>query len=585
MEYLEKLNPEQYQAVTTKSKKVLVIAGAGSGKTRVLTNRIQYLLDNGVSKNEIVAFTFTNRAAMEMKYRLEKYEFKNIHTFHSYCYQILQFAKDEIGFQKFDKIELAFEEYELELLNKITKELNVKINPKSLMQYISKRKNNLKYEFKSVDEARIYNQVYFKFQEYLMNKGKIDFDDMISLVVNNFDNISFKDAILDECKYVLVDEFQDTNQIQFDLVKKLSSKYNNLFCVGDQNQLIYSFRSSDIKIINDFKEEADETIYLNKNYRSASNILESSNSLIKHNHNLEGNIYSDIPPKFKVTYHELPDTSYQAWDVTNIIKNLIDKGGYRPNEIAVLFRNNYQSTEIEFELRKNKIPYTLYGKMKFFKFEATKRMIALYQFLDNPEDYILFRQAVLIDQQLFDNMVEKYESNNIKLLDLIIKLNNDKLSSLATKIKDLINNRNQYDKSRLYEYMMTLLFDELTDKQQEYLRALKDIIVNSESNKESEILDDLLLNEGENKDEMGVNLMTIHKAKGLEFKCVFIISVNDGIIPANLKNEKDIKEERRILYVAMTRAKEYLYLSSSNYHIINGLRKRLNPSVFISEIN
>jgi len=585
MEYLEKLNPEQYQAVTTQSKKVLVIAGAGSGKTRVLTNRIQYLLDNGVNKNEIVAFTFTNRAAMEMKYRLEKYEFKNIYTFHSYCYQILQFAKDEIGFQKFDKIELAFEEYELELLNKITKELNVKINPKSLMQYISKRKNNLKYEFKSVNEARIYNQVYFKFQEYLMNKGKIDFDDMISLVVNNFDNISFKDAILDECKYVLVDEFQDTNQVQFDLVKKLSSKYDNLFCVGDQNQLIYSFRSSDIKIINDFKEEADEIIYLYKNYRSASNILESSNNLIKHNHNLAGKIYSDIPPKFKVTYHELPDTSYQAWDVTNIITNLIDKGGYRPNEIAVLFRNNYQSTEIEFELRKNKIPYTLYGKMKFFKFEATKRMIALYQFLDNPEDYILFRQAVLIDQQVFDNMVENYESNNIKLLDSIINLNNNKLSPLAIKIKDLINNRNQYDKSRLFEYMMTLLFDGLSDKQQEYLRALKDIIVNSESNKESEILDNLLLNGGENKDEMGVNLMTIHKAKGLEFKCVFIISVNDGIIPANLKNEKDIKEERRLLYVAMTRAKEYLYLSSANYHIINGMRKRLNSSVFVNEIN
>ena len=585
MEYLEKLNPEQYQAVTTQSKKVLVIAGAGSGKTRVLTNRIQYLLDNGVNKNEIVAFTFTNRAAMEMKYRLTKYDFKNIYTFHSYCYQVLQFAKDEIGFQKFDKITLATEDYELDLLNKIANDLNIKINPKSLMQFITKRKNNLKYEFKSVDEARIYNQVYFKFQECLMNKGKIDFDDMISLFVNNFDNISFKDALLDECKYVLVDEFQDTNQIQFDLVKKLSSKYNNLFCVGDQNQLIYSFRSSDIKIINDFKEEVDEIIYLNKNYRSASNILESSNNLIKHNHNLEGNIYSDIPPKFKVIYHELPDTSYQAWDVTNIIKNLIDKGGYRPNEIAVLFRNNYQSTEIEFELRKNKIPYTLYGKMKFFKFETTKRMISLYQFLDNPEDYILFRQAVLVDQQLFDNIVHKYEMNQTNLLDLIISLNNNNVSTVALKIKELIKNRNQYDKSRLYEYMMTMLFDNLTDKQQEYLRALKDIIVNSESNNESDILDNLLLNQGENENEMGVNLMTIHKAKGLEFKCVFIISVNDGIIPSNLKNEKDIKEERRLLYVAMTRAKEYLYLSSADYHIINGMRKRLRPSIFVTEIS
>jgi len=211
-------------------------------------------------------------------------------------------------------------------------------------------------------------------------------------------------------------------------------------------------------------------------------------------------------------------------------------------------------------------------------------MISLYQFLDNPEDYILFRHAVLVDQQLFDNIVHKYEMNQTNLLDLIISLNNNNVSTVALKIKELIKNRNQYDKSRLYEYLMTMLFDNLTDKQQEYLRALKDIIVNSESNNESDILDNLLLNQGENENEMGVNLMTIHKAKGLEFKCVFIISVNDGIIPSNLKNEKDIKEERRLLYVAMTRAKEYLYLSSADYHFINGMRKRLRPSIFICEI-
>ncbi|MBQ7641542.1 MAG: UvrD-helicase domain-containing protein [Acholeplasmatales bacterium] len=584
MEYLEKLNPEQLQAVTTTSKKVLVVAGAGSGKTRVLTTRIQYLIDKGVNKDDIIAFTFTKRAAKEMQFRLSKYNFNNIHTFHSYCYRMLQIYKDELGFQKFDNINLVTEDYELQIIDEIISELKINYNPKTLMQFITKRKNNLEYPFKSVEEASIFNQVYYRFQQRLMSHGQIDFDDMITLFVNNIDNLSDNDYILDSCKYILVDEFQDTNQIQFDLIKKLASKHNNLFCVGDTNQLIYSFRSSDIKIINDYMNEADEVIYLNKNYRCASNILESSNNLIKHNHNLKNDIYSDIAPKFKVTYHELPDTKYQAWDVANIINNLITKGNYKPNDIAVLFRNNYQSTEIEYELKKQNIPYTAYGKLKFYKFEVTRRMIALYQFLDNPEDYILFRQAVLIDQVAYEKIVSTYKQSNTNLLDIIINMNIERLSNQAFKIKELIQNIKSYSRATLFEYMMTILCDKYTNKQLEYLRALKDIIVNSELKTTKEILDNLLLAEDEHINEMGVNLMTIHKAKGLEFKCVFIISINEGIIPPSLKKESDIKEERRILYVAMTRAKEYLYLSSADYHIINGMRKRLNPSMFVSEI-
>ena len=584
MEYLEKLNPEQLQAVTTTTNKVLVVAGAGSGKTRVLTTRIQYLIDKGVNKDDIIAFTFTKRAAKEMQFRLSKYNFNNIHTFHSYCYRMLQIYKDELGFQKFDNINLVTEDYELQIIDEIISELKINYNPKTLMQFITKRKNNLEYPFKSVEEASIFNQVYYRFQQRLMSHGQIDFDDMISLFVNNIDNLSDKDYILDSCKYILVDEFQDTNQIQFDLIKKLASKHNNLFCVGDTNQLIYSFRSSDIKIINDYMNEADEVIYLNKNYRCASNILESSNNLIKHNHNLKNDIYSDIAPKFKVTYHELPDTKYQAWDVANIINNLITKGNYKPNDIAVLFRNNYQSTEIEYELKKQNIPYTAYGKLKFYKFEATRRMIALYQFLDNPDDYILFRQAVLIDQIIYDKIVSTFKQSNNNLLDIIINMNIERISNQASKIKELINNIKSYSRATLFEYMMTILSDKYTNKQLEYLRALKDIIVNSELKTTKEILDNLLLAEDEHINEMGVNLMTIHKAKGLEFKCVFIISINEGIIPPSVKKESDIKEERRILYVAMTRAKEYLYLSSADYHIINGMRKRLNPSMFVSEI-
>ena len=168
-------------------------------------------------------------------------------------------------------------------------------------------------------------------------------------------------------------------------MKKPSQKYNNLFCVGDINQLIYSFRSSDVKIINDYKDIADGVIYLNQNYRCASNILEKANNLIRHNKNLKEDIYSTIEPKYKIIYKEFPNTNYQAWYVTHLIRELITKANYKPNDIAILYRNNFQSIELEYELRKNNIPFYLYGKLKFFKNPSTKQMISLYQFLDNQK--------------------------------------------------------------------------------------------------------------------------------------------------------------------------------------------------------
>lgn len=583
MEYLENLNNEQLKAVTTTFKKVLVVAGAGSGKTRVLTTRIQYLLDKGINPNNIVAFTFTNRAAKEMMYRLKEYKFYNVYTFHSYCYRILEFGKNELGYQKFKHLRIVDDEYELSIIEEIKKDLNIDYNPKSLREYITKRKNNIEYDFKSIDEARIFNQVYYKFQEYLQSRGELDFDDMISLTVNNLDKLSFKDDIYDECKYILVDEFQDTNQIQLDLIKKLAYKYNNIFCVGDQNQLIYSFRSSDIKIINDFMSEADEVIFLNKNYRSSQNILSKANKLIIHNHNtIRNDLISDIPDKFKITYRECPNTSYEAWNCAFIINKLITDGNYNPNEIAVLFRNNYQSNQIEYELKKLNIPFTTYGKCKFFDYEETKRMIALYQFLENKENYILFRKAVLIDQIIYDKIVDTYKHSNNNLLDLIINMNIENVSNYASFIKNIIQNKSLYDKKQLFEELINIIFKEASFKS-ERLRALKDIIINSEEEDELEIINNLIL-EDPNDKIMGVNLMTIHKAKGLEFKCVFLISLNDGILPSNIKNNDLLEEERRVCYVGITRAKEFLYLSSSEYHIINGIRKRLQPSLFISEI-
>lgn len=580
---MESLNKEQLKAVTTTSKKVLVIAGAGAGKTRVLTERIAYLLDHGVSKNEIIAFTFTNRAAKEMIYRLKKYNFSNVSTFHRYSYSILTTYKNEIGFGNFKKLQIADDEYEYRLIDEILKEINIPYNQRLVKDYISKRKNGIEYHYKDINEARILNQIYFKFQTSLMNRGRIDFDDMIYLLVNNIDNFQYKDTILDECKYILVDEFQDTNRMQYDLLKKLSSKYNNLFCVGDEDQLVYSFRSSDIEIINSFKDEADELIVLNQNYRCASNILEKSNKLISCNTNrTKKNLFSTIEPKFKIKCDDYETTSQEASFVANKIKSLIDMG-YKPNQIAVLFRNNYQSTKMEYELKKRDIPFTTYGKKKFFNYPETKRLISIYQLLSDKEDYILYRKAFPMEQVIYQKIVGGYKNSNMPLLEFLQTTNYQEIKENSKRIKDIIDNINKYNKSRLFDLLYNTFFKESYNYEKEHLLEFKDLLMNNEKVHEIDIINDLMLDD-EAKDSLGVNLMTIHKSKGLEFKCVFIISLNDGIIPSNLNDNNLIEEERRLCYVAMTRAKEYLYLSSAEYHYINGVKKRLRPSLFMSEI-
>ena len=582
MEFLKDLNEKQKLAVTTPNKKVLVIAGAGSGKTKVLTSRIAYLLESGVPKDKIKAFTFTKRAAMEMKYRLKKYDFDNIFTFHSYCYQLLNECKYELGFND-KKIHVIDDDFSYKLIDMILSKMNLNFNQRMIKDYISKRKNGINSPINDLEKERLYNQLFYNYQEYLMNKGFIDFDDMISLIVNNFDNLLIKDFILDECEYILVDECQDTNKIQFDLITKLSSKYNNIFMVGDINQLIYSFRSSDIKIINDFKETADEVIILNQNYRCSQNILSYANKLIKNNKaKIDYDIFSNIPTKFEIKIEDYQNIEQEAKISAYKIKKLIELG-YKPNEIAVLYRNNNQSIMIESELKKLNIPYTQYGKLKFYDNDLIKRIIAIYKFIDTP-DLILFRIIKPIDQIVYEKLVNNYNSDK-DLIMYLISYPNDNINDTKNNLKDLIDNKNNLDKKSKFEAILNILTTESTNESDlVYAREFKDIILNSEL-EEYELFNELMLDPTiYNKNEMGVNLLTIHKAKGLEFKCVFIISINDKILPNNKIDNNKLEEERRLLYVAMTRAKDYLSLSSAEYHISDGIKKRLKPSLFLSEL-
>ncbi|MBQ6783476.1 MAG: ATP-dependent helicase [Acholeplasmatales bacterium] len=549
---MESLNKEQLRAVTTTSPKVLVIAGAGAGKTKVLTERIKHLIDNGVNPEEIIAFTFTNRAVKEMIYRLKDYKFENVYTFHKYSFSILSRYKDEIGYVKKKRINIVDDEYQYVLLEEILNDLNSPYNQRFIKDYISKRKNNISYKYKNTEEAGILNNIFFKYQSLLSQREMLDFDDMVSMLVNNIDNLKHKDDILNHCKYILVDEFQDTNKIQYDLLTKLSSKYYNLFCVGDEDQLVYSFRSSDIEIINNFKIIADEVIVLNQNYRCATNILNLANRLISHNTNrLEKELFSEINPKFKIKCDDYENTNLEAAYIASKIEMLINKCGYKPNEIAVLFRNNSGSLKIEYALKKLNIPFTTYGKLKFYKHEKIKRLIAFYRFLENPDDYILYRQAIPIDEAIYQYLIPEYKSSNKRFIDYLVDSKYEQLKPLAIKVKELLSNKSKYDKSKLFDIILKLLFNDSYNGEKNYLIEFKDLLVNNELEHEIDIINELMLDDGTfNKNEMGVNLLTIHKAKGLEFKCVFIISLNDGILPSNLNDNNLIEEERRLLYGA-----------------------------------
>jgi len=348
--------------------------------------------------------------------------------------------------------------------------------------------------------------------------------------------------------------------------------------------LIYSFRSSDIELLNSFKSSCDEVIILNQNYRCASNILSKANQLISNNSKRENKqLFSEISPKYEVKYNDFRDTAQQASFVSSKIESLINSG-YRPNEIAVLFRNNYESNEIEYHLKKRNIPFTCYGKKKFFSYDETKRMISMYQFLANPNDYIRFRLAIPIDEAIYPKLINEFKESKLSFIEYLITSKYEHLKEYANKLKAIIDNISAYTKERLFDLLVNILFKDSYTKNLNHLLDLKDLIVHNELEHEIDIINELMLNEDKDDDSMGVNLLTIHKSKGLEFKCVFIISLNDGIIPSNVKDNNLLEEERRLCYVAITRAKEYLYLSSAEYHVINGMKKRLRPSLFMAEI-
>ncbi|MFI3329365.1 MAG: ATP-dependent helicase [bacterium] len=596
MDYLKFLNNNQYEAVTDNSKNLLVLAGAGSGKTRVLTTKIKYLLDKGIEESQIIAFTFTNKAAREMKYRVSQLVGKetnvNISTFHSFTFSLVLYLSEYLGFTNTPT--LVDELDKAKLISEIVQELKIQYNQKFFIKAISEIKNETITKYTTEQELLI-NQVYQKYQQTLKQYNYVDFDDMIPLYIKlTKTNDPYVNQFINKYDYILIDECQDTNQIQYNLIDSLKHNNSQIFLVGDDDQLIYTFRNSNIDLLNDFKIKSDKIIILNQNYRCSTNILESANKLIQHNNDREQkNLFSKNQNNIPIKLKEFDTFEAEAKFITQLIKKQIEKG-IEPYQIAVLYRNNNQSYPLEIELNKVNINYNVYRSSSLLTTDEIKSIISFYKLILNPNDILSLEKIVYIPMMILeakDFLAFKsyHNQNNHTLYGSLMNYNNPKLNELGRELTKLTLNLYTLTKEQFFLEVKRILniddyIKEKKDKQDIHnkITAFKDLIINTEVPIEM-FLSELLLDQETKTSKDQVQLMTVHRAKGLEFKTVFIIGANEGILPPKNLSKAQIAEERRLFYVAMTRAKESLYISYSTTQLIYGKKKNLLPSYFINE--
>lgn len=606
---MNNLNKEQYQAVTSQEKNILVIAGAGTGKTKVLVNRIAYLLAQGVPEKEILAFTFTNKAANEMKERikaiLNKPHSISISTFHSYCYQLLKDFHQFIGFEQFFSI--IDDDDRSSIIKKIIKEKNLEIIDKVALKAISFIKNHTHQDLELYDQVLI-NHLFHKYQDKLHSCNKMDFDDLLYYTYQLLQNETIAEVIGEDIGHILIDECQDTNRIQMNIIYQLGNN-SNIFMVGDYNQAIYAFRGSDLKNSEIFINLKNPKVFkLSLNYRSSGNIINAANALIDNNKQHITNFLTAqtlFDSKYQLINAKLIDENSEAQYVCQLIDLLVQRG-YSYEQIAILYRNNSTSHELEKELLLKKIPYLLYGTRPFFKYSEIKNLINYYRLIYNHNDDIAFNQIVNlptrgIGQQTLNLIIKNAEKKNLSyfqsleqmaheqqclndFLNMINELAKDfSKQAPSTFLKQLVQRIKYTDHvmnlpdpkakmNRLYDFYSMLSSLEIVDGQ-----APDKITIN--------FLNEIMLATDNNEDnKSAVKLMTIHQSKGLEFPVVIIIGMNHGILPPNNLDSLELEEERRLFYVAITRAKERLYLLSTHNRIINGKKAFLRSSPFLNEI-
>ncbi|MFX0571912.1 ATP-dependent DNA helicase [Bacillus pumilus] len=632
---LEGLNDAQKEAVKATDGPLLLMAGAGSGKTRVLTHRIAYLMaEKHVAPWNILAITFTNKAAREMRERVQAILGPGaddiwISTFHSMCVRILRRDIDRIGVNR--NFSILDTSDQLSVIKNILKERNIdpkKFDPRSILGSISSAKNELidaeEYAKTASDfYDQVVSDVYTDYQKRLLKNQSLDFDDLIMMTIRLFERIpEVLEHYQRKFQYIHVDEYQDTNRAQYMLVKLLAQRFQNICVVGDSDQSIYRWRGADITNILSFEKDypSSEVILLEQNYRSTKRILNAANTVIQNNSNRKPkNLWTENDEGAKIAYYRADNEFGEGQFVAGKIHQLHQSGKRKLSDFAILYRTNAQSRVIEETLLKSNIQYNIVGGTKFYDRKEIKDILAYLRLVANPDDDISFARIVNVPKRgigatSVDKIAAYAEMNDLSMFEALGQVDFIGLSARAAnaldEFKQLIDQM-----TNMQEYLsVTELTEEILEKTgyrealkvektieaqsrleniDEFLSVTKNFEEQNEDKSLVTFLTDLALvadidklDENEGEDQDAVILMTLHAAKGLEFPVVFLMGMEEGVFPhsRSLMEDAEMEEERRLAYVGITRAEEELYLSSAKMRTLFGRTNMNLESRFIREI-
>ena len=628
---LEGLNDKQYEAVVNTDGPCLVIAGAGSGKTKVLTHKIAYLLEEkDVKPWNILAITFTNKAANEMKERVgnlvgEAAKDMWIGTFHSICVKILRRFIDRIGFEHsfviFDTSD------QRTLIKECLKDLQIddKMFTDRIVQFeISNAKNDMKEpeEYEAISKGDYRKEkiasVYRLYQKRLKENNAIDFDDIINYTIKIFkENEDVLDYYTNKFNYILVDEYQDTNKSQFTLIRLLADAHGNITVVGDNDQGIYSFRGADISNILNFEKDFKGTkkIKLEQNYRCTQNILNAANSVIKNNEvKYKKKLWTENEEGSLPTFHVSDDEYDEGRYIVEEINHLRREEYYKYSDFAVLYRMNSQSRAIEEILRREDIPYKIVGGLKFYERKEIKDIIAYLRLINNTSDNLALKRIINepkrgIGKTSLDKIQAISEQTGIPMYNIIKEADQYGLArvyanaqSFVAVIEDLISKKDEYTITELIKHTLketgytkaleeenSIEAENRIENLEEFLTVAVQFEEEEAENDLSSFLEGITLSsdlDGMDEEEESVTLMTLHSAKGLEFPVVFLVGMEEGIFPGykSIGEPKELEEERRLCYVGITRAKNNLFLTCSRQRTMFGSTSCNPVSRFVKEI-
>ena len=628
MDILKGLNPEQKKAVKHNYGPLLILAGAGSGKTRVLTHRIAYLIRNyGVNPANILAVTFTNKAANEMEERVNNLIKKDsgpiwMSTFHSLCVRILRREAAKLDYDS--NFVIFATNDQKKLIKNILKDLDIDVKKyaKSCLYRIAAAKNELvgpdDFAAESYQEEKI-ERVYPEYQKRLKENNALDFGDLIMQTVRLFlENEMVLDYYQEKFKYILVDEYQDVNHAQYRLVNLLSQKYNNICVVGDDDQGIYGFRGADISNILEFEEDYPDTevIRLEQNYRSTKKILDAAYNVVVNNpERKEKKLWTDNPEGDDIELYEARDAKDEARYIVQQIEEL-EEEGYSLNDCAILYRTNAQSRNLEERLLKEGIPYRMIGGFKFYERKEIQDLLSYLKVLYNPEDNISLERIINepsrgIGPTTLDRLKNFASSQGLSLLEAVCRV--EEIDSISTRFSNKVKSFAEmmdYLAERKDEVSIMELTEELL-KETGYLKALREKNTDEAKNRIEnikELLSDMeefsadsedaslgeylekvaLIADVDNLEESqeAVVLMTLHSAKGLEFPVVFLAGMEEEYLPhsRSMSDDEEVAEERRLCYVGITRAEEKLFLTHASSRTIYGSFQSRLPSRFLDDI-